>query len=341
MATLNLPYQSTAEPGWEPEWRAPQSTRQFYWNESKSSPLFTLFNGQLKTALDLGRDSSRPVASHKKVGAVTGLHIAAYTGTLLVLNEAWYKNYPKTSFQTFDDSREWLQVDKVGHAWSAYQLGRASTATWAWAGMDQKTSAWLGAGSGFLFQTVVEILDGHSAEWGWSWSDIAANFAGSALFLGQELGWQEQRIAFKFSFHTMTYGDVEQQMRADELFGTSLPERMLKDYNGQTYWLSTNIRSFFPNSRWPAWLNIAVGYGANGMLGAEDNTWLAGDGTPVDRTDVPRQRQWYLAPDVDFTRIKTNHKWLKTAFFLLNAIKLPAPTLVLQNGSIKVNALYF
>ena len=58
---------------------------------------------------------------------VAGINIAAYGGSLFVLHSAWYKDYARTSFQTFNDSKEWLQVDKIGHAWTAYNTGRAST----------------------------------------------------------------------------------------------------------------------------------------------------------------------------------------------------------------------
>ncbi len=35
---------------------------------------------------------------------------------------------------------------------------------------------------------------------------------------------------------------------------------MLKDYNGQTYWLSFNVASFLPtNSGFPYWLNMSLG----------------------------------------------------------------------------------
>ena len=63
---------------------------------------------------------------------------------------------------------------------------------------------------------------------------------------------------------------------------------------------------------------------------------------PVDRTDIPRIRQFYLAPDIDFTKIKTNKKWLRTIFFCLNAFKCPAPTLMIDSkGKFKAYALYF
>ncbi len=275
---------------------------------------------------------------------ISSINIAGYGGSLALLSTAWYKDYPKSKFHTFNDSKEWQQVDKVGHAWAAYNTGKASTAMWQWTGMSNRKATLLGGISGAAYLTVIEILDGRSAEWGWSWADIAANLTGSGLFISQQLAWQEQRIQFKFSFHKKNYGEPQLSKRADNLYGKSWYERMLKDYNGQTYWLSANIKSFFPDSKLPAWLNIAAGYGADGMFGGFSNQWTE---TPyssllIDRSDIKRVRQFYLAPDIDFTKIKTNKKWLRTAFHFLNAFKMPAPALMLDSkGKFKAYALYF
>jgi hypothetical protein len=130
--------------------------------------------------------------------------------------------------------------------------------------------------------------------------------------------------------------------RSDDLFGSSLTERMLKDYNGQTYWLSANLNSFFPKSNLPAWLNVSIGYGADGMFGGFENKWTDGDpGFPIDRTDIKRFRQWYLAPDIKFGNIRTKKKGLKILFATLDAFKLPTPSLELSNGKFKVNAIHF
>lgn len=273
---------------------------------------------------------------------MAGLHAGLYAGSLVVLNEAWYKNYPRGNFRFFNDWPEWQQIDKVGHAWSAYQLSRASYAGWRWAGLNEKQRVWSAAGSGFAFLTVIEILDGFSEEWGWSWPDFGANLLGGGLFLGQHLGWGEERISFKFSFHRMQYSDPMLNQRSNELYGSSLPERMLKDYNGQTYWLSANLKSFLPNTKLPPWLNVAVGYGGSGMMGGTQNIWDDPmTGLEIDRTDIVRSRQWYLAPDIDFTRIPTRKKWVRSIFYALNAFKLPAPTLVLQQGRLRLYGFYF
>lgn len=253
-----------------------------------------------------------------------------------MLNEAWYRNRARTSFHTFNDAGEWLQVDKAGHAWSAYNGSRGLSAMWRWAGYKPSSSAILGSSTTLLFLMGIEYLDAHSSKWGWSWADVGANFAGTSLFLFQELGWKKQRIAFKFSVSPRTY-DLDLSQRAGELFGKG-GERILKDYNTQTYWLSFNIKSFVPKSKIPSWLNIAIGYGGEGMFGGFENK--AEDGS-FDRRDIQRYRQWYLAPDLDFTAIPTNSKFVRTILFMANAIKLPSPALEYSRGKFSFRPLQF
>jgi hypothetical protein len=207
---------------------------------------------------------------------------------------------------------------------------------------DRRSAVW-GSVSGFTFLTIIEILDSRSEKWGWSWSDIAANVFGTGLYLGQQLAWNEQRVYLKFSFHGMRYGASSLQQRANELFGNSWYERMLKDYNGQTYWLSANLRSFQKVKTLPPWLNLSVGYGADGMFGGFENTAKDVNGNVIfDARDVQRVRQFYLSPDIDFMRIPTRKKWLRPVFFILNGFKFPLPTLQIdQRGKWKGYLFYF
>jgi len=251
--------------------------------------------------------------------------------TLVGLNQLWYADYPRSKFQTIDDSKEWLQMDKMGHVFSSYQLGRVGTNVLNWSGVSKKNQLIFGGTLGLTFLTAVEVLDGYSAEWGFSWSDMVANATGTGLYVGQELLWNEQRITLKYSFHQTQYAS----QRPDKL-GDGFFEEVLKDYNGQTYWLSANIHSFFKNDKVPKWLNIAVGYGAEGML--------VGDNESVDNlgiTQSPR-RQFYLSLDVDLSRINTNSQLLKSILEVLNVIKVPFPALELDsNGKLKAHPVYF
>jgi uncharacterized protein YfiM (DUF2279 family) len=279
---------------------------------------------------------------NRRVKIITATNIIGYGAAMTGLYAAWYKNYPQTNFHVFNDIGEWKGIDKIGHAYSAYAESKASMELWRWTGISRKKQIWIGGMSGAFYQTVIEVLDAYSAEWGWSWGDIAANFAGSGLLVAQELAWNEQRIQFKFSFHRKSYSDPALNKRSNEIFGSSTAERFLKDYNGQTYWLSTNVRSFFPQSKWPKWLNIAVGTGAEGLFGANDNIGKDDAGiVNFNRPDLKRYRQWYLSPDIDLTKIKTNRKGLKLAFRLLNIVKIPMPTLEFSNGIFKVRAIGF
>lgn len=251
------------------------------------------------------------------------------TLTLVGLNQLWYADYPRSKFKTINDSGEWLQMDKMGHIFSSYQLGRIGANTLYWSGLSKKDQLLYGSTLGLGFLTAVEVMDGFSEEWGFSWTDMAANVAGTGLHVGQELLWQEQRILLKYSFHRTKYA----QQRPNKL-GNGLSEEFLKDYNGQTYWLSANFNSFLKTNGIPNWLNLAFGYGAEGML--------TGDPNDVLFLNQNRTRQYYLSLDIDLSRIKTNSNLLKTIFDVFNVIKVPFPALELNsNGRIKWHYIYF
>ena len=277
----------------------------------------------------------------KRQWLVGGASASIYGATLVALNKAWYQQYEKTSFHTFNDAGEWLQVDKVGHGWTAYNTSRGATATWQWAGLPHNKAVWIGSLSGFTYLTVIELLDAQSASWGWSWADMGANTFGSSIFAAQELLWNKQKIQFKFSALKTNYNN-RLEPRAQSLFGNALAERLLKDYNAQTYWLSFNLKSFVPKSNLPAWLNVSVGYGADGLWGGFENKAFDKEGNiTFDRADIKRYRQWYIAPDVDFTKIKTKSKVLKKAFTFLNILKFPAPALEYSQGKLKGHWFFF
>jgi hypothetical protein len=253
------------------------------------------------------------------------------TAVLIGLNELWYKDYPKSGFHFLNDNSQWMQMDKFGHAYSSYFIGKMSMDALAWAGESKKNQLTYGATLGFVFLTAVEVLDGFSEEWGFSTGDVMANAFGTGLLIGQELLWDEQRIQFKFSFSPSDYAE----MNPDKLGSTSL-QQVLKDYNGQTYWLSVNLRSFFKESNLPKWLNVAIGYGANGL---PEGSY---DVSKFPPQPIESYRQFFASIDVDLTKIPTNSDFLKTLFNVVNYVKIPAPSLEYRsNGEFKFHAFYF
>jgi hypothetical protein len=278
----------------------------------------TIQNNNLLSLLEFSPENSQVIP--KRLTLVTSAHVISYTGTLLMLNELWYKDHPRSSFHFFDDSHHWKQMDKVGHAVTAYHFSKLSHRSFRWAGLGNNQAALWGSISGSVFLTTIEILDGFSKEWGASWSDLAANTIGSVSFYAQQRCWEEQRITWKYSF---TPSGLSQYR--PELLGTSFAESLIKDYNGQTYWLSFNLQSLFGSGRsLPPWLNVAVGYGAMGMLGSSQNPAFNNGNTLPEYT---RYRQFYLAPDIDLSRIPTQSPTLQQILITLNFIKFPAPAI--------------
>ena len=277
---------------------------------------------------------------------MTALHYsfiqrAFLAGSFIALNKAWYADYPKQNFHFFNDWKEWQQMDKAGHLWTSYNISRLSGGMWRWTGINEKKAIWLGGISGVAYLSIIEILDGFSQQWGFSTGDMLMNITGSGLYVAQQLAWKEQRIQIKMSYSPYAYepGDVD---RAKQLFGESTMEKILKDYNAQTYWLSANIHAFFPQSRIPRWLNLSIGYNARVMLGGTENKWTDEAGNTIDRTDLERFRRFFLSVDVDLTKIPTRSKFLRSLFSVLNMIKVPAPALEWDSrGNFKGHLMYF
>ena len=268
----------------------------------------------------------------KRQNAVFVTEAVLASSALIGLNQLWYADYPKSNFHFINDNAEWMQMDKVGHLYSSYYIGRFSAEALNWSGASKKNQLIYGASLGFVFLTAVEVMDGFSAEWGASMGDLTANASGTALYVSQELLWEEQRITPKFSFHTTRFSNYR-----PDLLGSTTQEQILKDYNGQTYWFSVNLYSFSKKSKIPKWFNVALGYGAEGLIG-ENNVKK----TLIFPIKAQKYREFYLSLDLDLTKISTKSHFLKTVFSVFNTVKIPAPTLEYspQRG-FKFYALYF
>lgn len=255
----------------------------------------------------------------KRVLYVVGGQSLVYATSLTLLYHAWYKDYPQSKFHWFNDNSEWLQMDKIGHATTAAYFGKFGYETYRWAGIERKKAIWFGGSAGFIFLTIVEVMDGLSTQWGASTGDVIANTFGAGLFISQQLAWNDQRFTLKWSYTPSEFAQYY-----PKLLGRSDLERILKDYNGQTYWLSGNIKSFLPKrSKFPGWINVSFGYGANGMIGANLNPEFING---VEIPDYERYRQYYLSFDVDMAKIRTKSHFVRFLLNGLNFIKVPFPT---------------
>ena len=284
--------------------------------------LILLFNNNLFST----NFSINPKEKNKKLNQLILYEVGTYSLGLVAMNELWYKNYPKSNFHFINDNSSWLQMDKMGHIATSYYSGVNGIKLYRWAGIDDKTAIWIGGLRGTFYNSIIEILDGFSENWGASMGDFASNSFGSFIAISQELYWKEQRILIKYS-----YSRSDLSYQNSELFGDNFFQRTFKDYNGQTYWVSMNINSMFTadNSQFPDWLNLALGHSAKDMT------------SPNNTTNDGRYRQFFLSFDIDLMRIKSKNKILNVLSNVFGYIKIPFPTIEYTNNQFTLHPIYF
>jgi hypothetical protein len=261
---------------------------------------------------------------NRLIGVSSGIGVAGL-GSNLLLSQVWYSGYERTAWHTFNDGKNWMQMDKLGHFYSAYQFSSLTAKSFRWSGVKPKTAACIGAGVGWSYLFGIEMLDGYSSGWGFSWNDIGANSLGSGLFLAQELLFKDQWIKTKFS-----YSESGLAASRPSHLGASFPEKLLKDYNAQTYWLCFSPFYFSKNPNLPKWLAIAVGYSAHEKMVGDADLWTSPDGA---RT-FHAKREFILSFDIDVKQLPIKKRWLKMALSPFNTIKFPFPALVWQGNTL-------
>ena len=290
---------------------------------------------------------------NRSAAIVVGTEAVIITGIMSSLYVSWYSGSETGNFHFYNDNGEWLQMDKFGHANSCYNFANIGYEALSMTGLDERRSILYGGPLGLSIMVLVEVFDGLSSDWGFSWGDMTANLLGTGLFMGQQALWHEQRLALKYSYHSSGCSkyDVSNPLTMDRdyIMGKDWLDRIYEDYSGITVWLACDVKSLFMNdrSKYPSWLGWAIGYGAEGMTGEYNNIQPAGkagtDGNwgrgweyePGKLDYMPndaRQRRIFLAPDIDISRIPCKNKTLKHILRVLSAVKIPTPTLEYRPG---------
>jgi len=253
------------------------------------------------------------------IGVVVGTTVV-YALTSYFLGKTWYTK--RVPFHTFNDNGEWLQMDKVGHATTAYAISRGEYELFRWSGVNERASVLTGGLIALLYQTTIELFDGRSEGWGFSKGDMVANLSGIGLFMGQQYSFGEQKASLRYGWRQSIYPQYR-----PNLLGHSIGSQMLKDYNGQQYWLSFNVASVLPvGPSFPRWLNLDVGYSGSGMTGGHANPpYFDAEGKEVKFT---RYRQFYVSPDISLARLPGINGTLAQPLVSAGQFfKIPAPSL--------------
>ena len=113
-----------------------------------------------------------------------------------------------------------------------------------------------------------------------------------------------------------SYSDSGLAHISPNLLGSNISERLLKDYNGQTYWASFSALRL--NKSQQRWICFSLGYSIEGFTRARKSDIQ----TPL----FPRS-QYFLSLDVDWNKVPIRNKHLKNVLKALNFIKVPFPAL--------------
>ena len=242
-----------------------------------------------------------------------------YSATLVGLLIAWYALDTTVPFHWFNDSAGWLFVDKFGHFYIAFIECSILSKVWRWTGLTEKRCILIASGIAFVSQSSYEIFDGFSASYGASATDILANAMGVAVFVMQFNFFKRLFLSLKFSFHATSFAHLR-----PIIFGDSIIQQILKDYNGQTYWFTFDLNELTRRRVLPSWLFITVGYGGDGMLGGDDNVWTSEDGEVHDYSHVVRTSRVMFSIDFNWSRI--TNKYVRYLCHIFTYIKFPTPT---------------
>ena len=243
-------------------------------------------------------------------GITHGTLSASAIGSIVGLNQVWYKQYQTVPFHGFNDSRNWMQMDKCGHGYTAFMLTKEINCLHAWA--SSKPAPWVGAIYAFSYLSALEVMDGYSSGWGFSGADMVANGVGVLMAYSQDRYFKNQVYLPKFSFSRSDYASLR-----PAILGSTFGEQVLKDYNGQTYWLSIPLYQIVSLPKSLRFICLSFGYGCDAKLVGDVNLW----------NGYQARRQFYFSLDLDYSRVFPRHPKLSNVLSHLNFIKLPFPSL--------------
>lgn len=262
--------------------------------------------------------------------AESGSYAVGMTGCYFL----WYKNAVGGGFHFFDDTREWMMMDKMGHFATSYIMTQQTAGWYQRCGLQEKNANKIAALQTVFVMTSVEVFDGFSRNWGFSPADFGFNVLGAGAYWISNL---HPRISILPKF---SYGNSEIAQYRPDVLGSNFPEKLLKDYNGQTYWWSVNLNKLIaPGVDWGNFKSaicFSFGYGAHGMTGGHENVFINEQGEVVPY--FQRYNQFYLSLDLDLTKIRTkNFPFLGRILKAVNILKIPFPGVEFSRGNVFMN----
>ncbi len=274
-------------------------------------------NGELPNIKTKIRPVTTAILGGIYVGAAVWLHIHQQ-------NAWWSGNRGKFHFE--EDWVSAMQVDKAGHAFGGYITSYTMSEGLIAAGFSWDDATIWGAVFGLAYQTYVETEDGFAKQWGFSPSDWYFDALGPLFFLSQHYVPALQNITPKWQFVPSEWTGKPVIRR---------PRTFIDDYNSSTFWWSLNVYNILPDKMkkyWLPWLNIAVGYGVDGIDVNPD---------PNGPPDQYSNRRFIIGLDYNLVELLPTGGWFwNWARQTLNFFKLPAPAVEFSSNGTRFRILY-
>jgi len=273
-------------------------------NVKRLLQIFLVFVLSCQTVSANSGASDSSEINKKKIIVIGGATALFFTYGYVIQNNVWWKG-EKAEFH-FNNSKDYkyaLNADKLGHFYFGYLTTNLYSDLFQWAGVKRERSLLYGGIIAFTFHTFTEIRDGFSAEYGFSWGDLAADFLGAAYPSLQEYYPVLKPFNFKISFYP------------SEKYKSGAYSNIMDDYESTYHWLSIDINKLLrKNSKlyFPNFINLTIGHSVNnldGMGGGNHELYIGLD--------------WnFEALPGDYPLWKTIKKWLNYYHFPAPAVKV-------------------
>lgn len=246
--------------------------------------------------------------SYSRLAIVGGSSLAFLGGLYYRLKTAWWKNVSGRFHFSYDD-RYVKNIDKLGHFYGAMMITEGFSLGLKWAGLEDEPSLLYGGLLSLLVYTGIEVKDGFAPYWGFDPGDMTGNLFGAFYPYLQAKVQFLRDFNFKWSYwpsKSPYYSKIDGINQNDQFFSD--------DYEGQTFWLSVNIKNYFPKtfkSFWPDFLNIAGGMSVQHLDGHGNGDYV-----------------FLISPDIDLQKLfKTKNSFLNSLFHYLNYLHFPLPAI--------------
>ncbi|MBX2976819.1 MAG: DUF2279 domain-containing protein [Ignavibacteriaceae bacterium] len=238
--------------------------------------------------------------NYYRLGLVSGVTVIGFYYGQAFNKNLWWKG-EKSSFH-FEWDYDWkyaLGSDKFGHFYFPYLSTKLYSQALEWSGLSEKKSLYYSALLAFSYQTFIEVKDGYSKQWGFSWGDFTANTFGALYPILQYHNPILNNFSPKISFHP------------SNRFKNGSHSVIIDDYESTYDWLSINIRELsggVVKEYLPSFINLAIGHSVKNL-------------------DSPSggNHEFFIGLDWNLEELPGNHPILKFLKKNLNYYRFPAP----------------